>query len=210
MSSPGFDIDQESRGDGASRPFGNSYWLWTGRLLAGEHPGLAGLATMHDRLAALAQAGITLFVDLTSPQDPVPQYMPLHLPLPLTGNKSAIQAPSEASAPPPTKDLGTAQRIQHPITDFGVPSVPGMEAILSDIQTALDQGGKVYLHCRAGIGRTGTVAATWLVSQGMSAQQALDLLAQKWRVVDKYAQEPHSPETKAQRDFVCRWPQMRF
>ena len=61
------------------------------------------------------------------------------------------------------------------------------------------------MHCRAGIGRTGTVAATWLVAQGLSPPQALDLLAEKWRVVDKHAQELHSPETEAQREFVRGW-----
>lgn len=192
MPSPGFDTSEESRGDGAARPFGNSYWLWTGRVLAGEHPGLLGAEALVERLTALADAGITHFVDLTSPHDPVPPYQPL--PLPLSG--------PEAATPQP------AQRLSHPITDFGVPSVEGMQAILNDVQTALDQGGKVYLHCRAGIGRTGTVAATWLVSQGLPPQQALELLAQKWRAVDKHAQEPHSPETEAQREFVRRWPSL--
>lgn len=180
---PVFDIAHESRGDGAARPFGNSYWLWTGHILAGEHPGLAGVEHLPQRLVALAHAGITHFVDLTSAHDPVLPYQPL-------AGKG-----------------GVAQRVNHPITDFGVPSVPGMQAILRDLQAALDQGGKVYLHCRAGIGRTGTVAATWLVSQGLSPEQALALLAQKWRVVDKHAQEPHSPETEAQREFVRRWVQ---
>ncbi len=182
--SPLFDIAQESRGDGAARPFGNSYWLWTGRVLAGEHPGLLGVDALPERMAALANAGITHFVDLTSAHDPVPPYQPLAGP------------------------HGLAQRIHHPITDFGVPSVPGMQAILSDMRTALDQGGRVYLHCRAGIGRTGTVAATWLVAQGLSPGQALELLAQKWCTVDKHAQEPLSPETEAQREFVRRWPSL--
>ena len=179
---PGFAVAHESRGDGVARPFGNCYWLWTGRVLAGEHPGLGGLEAMPERLAALAGVGITHFVDLTSVHDPVPVYQPLPGP------------------------QGAGRRVSHPITDFGVPSVSGMQAILRDIQAALDQGGKVYLHCRAGIGRTGTVAATWLVAQGLSPEQALDLLARKWRVVDKHAQEPHSPETAAQREFVLKWP----
>jgi atypical dual specificity phosphatase len=186
---PGFVIAHEGRGDGAARPFGNSYWLWTGRLLAGEHPGLLGAEAMAERLAALAEAGITHFVDLTSPHDPVQPYQPLPL----------LLSMPEAATPPPV------QRLSHPITDFGVPTVASMQAILNDVHNALDQGGKVYLHCRAGIGRTGTVAATWLVSQGLPPQQALDLLAQKWRVVDKHAQEPHSPETEAQREFVRHW-----
>jgi hypothetical protein len=190
LTASGFVIAHESCGDGAPRPFGNSYWLWTGRVLAGEHPGLLGTEAMAERLAALAEAGITHFVDLTSPHDPVPPYQPL----PLTPS-----GPVAATAPP-------AQRLSHPITDFGVPTVASMQAILNDVQNALDQGGKVYLHCRAGIGRTGTVAATWLVAQGLPPEQALGLLAQKWCAVDKHAQEPHSPETEAQRVFVRHWP----
>ena len=182
LTASGFVIAHESCGDGAPRPFGNSYWLWTGRVLAGEHPGLLGVDALPERLAALANAGITHFIDLTSAHDPVPPYQPL------AGRH------------------GSAQRINHPITDFGVPSVTGMQSILRDMQTALNQGGRVYLHCRAGIGRTGTVAATWLVAQGLPPEQALGLLAQKWCAVDKHAQEPHSPETEAQREFVCRWP----
>jgi protein-tyrosine phosphatase len=81
-----------------------------------------------------------------------------------------------------------------------------MNGILHSIDEALQNGGKVYVHCRAGIGRTGTVAATWLANQGMTSQAALDLLLQKWQAVDKHLEEPHTPETQAQRQFVLAWP----
>jgi protein-tyrosine phosphatase len=71
--------------------------------------------------------------------------------------------------------------------------------------SALESGGKVYVHCRAGIGRTGTVAATWLVSQGLTGEDALQLLSQKWQATDKSANVLHSPETEAQRQFVLAW-----
>ncbi|MFM2210389.1 MAG: hypothetical protein RIQ96_2032 [Pseudomonadota bacterium] len=164
--------------DGAAlrRPLGNSYWLWPGRLLAGEHPGYCGADALPGRLRALADIGIACFVDLSAPGDPVPGYEPL-----------------------------SARRVAHPITDFGVPSVEAMRAIQADIAQALRSGQRVYLHCRAGIGRTGTVAAVWLVEQGLAPDQALDLLRQKWQSVDKHAEEPHSPETEAQRAFVRAW-----
>jgi protein-tyrosine phosphatase len=76
---------------------------------------------------------------------------------------------------------------------------------LNSIQDALSHGGKVYVHCRAGIGRTGTVAATWLVSQGLNGPEALALLQLKWRAMAKSQAEPHSPETQAQREFVLSW-----
>ena len=167
----------DTRGDALPRPHGNTYWLWAGHVLAGEHPGKEGEDLLPERLQLLAQMGITHFIDLTSSNDPLKPYQP----------------------------LGGAVRINHPITDFGVPSTAQMQIILHSIDEALAQGGKVYLHCRAGIGRTGTVAATWLVNRGMNGQAALDLLQQKWQAVDKRLEEPHTPETAAQRQFVLAW-----
>jgi len=168
--------------DGAqcARPFGNCYWLWPGRLLAGEHPGYHGEATLAARVQALRRAGISRFVDLTARGDPVPPYGALL----------------------PAAD---AQRHSHPVTDFGVPDRAGMQAILATIDAAIEGGQGVYLHCRAGIGRTGTVAAIWLIEQGLDAEQALDLLQLKWQAVDKHGSEPHTPETDAQRAFVRAW-----
>ena len=163
-------------GDALWRPWDNTYWLWPAFILAGEHPGDA-LHEGRDNLRRLTDAGITHLIDLTSPEDPICSY--------------------EATS-------GTVC-LRHPIADFGIPSQLEMQAILNSIQDALSHGGKVYVHCRAGIGRTGTVAATWLVSQGLNGHEALALLQRKWRAMAKSQAEPHSPETQAQREFVLSW-----
>ncbi|MEI6550743.1 MAG: dual specificity protein phosphatase family protein [Betaproteobacteria bacterium] len=167
----------DPRGDALPRPHGNTYWLWAGHVLAGEHPAKEGEEQLSEKLQLFALAGITHFIDLTSPADPVKTYQP----------------------------LGGAVRINHPITDFGVPSPLQMQGILQSIQSALSQGGKVYVHCKGGIGRTGTVAATWLTEHGLDDEQALALLLQKWQAMDKRFEEPHTPETQAQRAFVRTW-----
>ena len=167
----------DPQGDALPRPHGNTYWLWAGHVLAGEHPAKEGEEQLSEKLQLFALAGITHFIDLTSPADPVKTYQP----------------------------LGGAVRINHPITDFGVPSPLQMQGILQSIQSALSQGGKVYVHCKGGIGRTGTVAATWLTEQGLDDEQALALLLQKWQAMDKRFEEPHTPETQAQREFVRTW-----
>ena len=167
----------DPQGDALPRPYGNTYWLWAGHVLAGEHPAKEGEEQLSEKLQLFALAGITHFIDLTSPADPVKTYQP----------------------------LGGAVRINHPITDFGVPSPLQMQGILQSIQSALSQGGKVYVHCKGGIGRTGTVAATWLTEQGLDDKQALALLLQKWQAMDKRFEEPHTPETQAQREFVRTW-----
>jgi len=167
----------DPRGDALPRPHGNTYWLWAGRVLAGEHPAKDGDQKLPEKLQLFAQAGITHFIDLTSPADSVKPYQP----------------------------LAGAVRINHSITDFGVPSPIQMQSILQSIQSALDQGGKVYMHCKGGIGRTGTVAATWLTEQGLDDKQALALLLQKWQAMEKRFDEPNTPETEAQREFVSTW-----
>ena len=167
----------ESRGDVMPRPHGNTYWLWAGHILAGEHPAKEGDEHLPEKLQLFALAGITHFIDLTAPADPVKPY----------------------------HALAGAVRINHPIADFGVPSPLQMQGILQSIRSALNQGGKVYVHCKAGIGRTGTVAATWLTEQGLDDKQALALLLQKWQAMDKRFEQPHTPETEGQREFVRTW-----
>jgi hypothetical protein len=173
--------DFDTPGDAEPRPHGNCYWVLPGRLLAGEHPGLLGAQVLPERLAALQAAGITRFIDLTTEADPVPAYEGL----PVQGR--------------------VALREAHPIADFGVPSAQGLRRILHSVRQALASGDILYLHCKAGIGRTGTVAACVMVDHGMSAEQALRVLQRKWQVVDKRHDEPLTPETDAQRAFVMGW-----
>ena len=167
----------EPRGDALPRPYGNTYWLWPGHILAGEHPAKEGAQQLSQRLHALAKVGITHCIDLTS----------------ATEFRETYQVPEGCI------------RLSFPITDFGVPSVLQMQSILQTIHSAVSHGGQVFVHCHAGIGRTGTVSGTWLVEQGLSGDAALALLNQKWQAMAKCKVEPHSPETEAQRQWVRTW-----
>jgi len=86
------------------------------------------------------------------------------------------------------------EEVEHrraPIRDFGTPSVAEMEAILGVLDELLAGGRTVYLHCRGGIGRTGTVLGCYLVRQGQTAEEALASI--------------DGPETDEQRAFVRAW-----
>jgi ADP-ribosylglycohydrolase len=80
-----------------------------------------------------------------------------------------------------------------------------MQRVLERIDDALDDGHVVYLHCRAGIGRSATVAGCWLSRHGRNPQEALEELQRLWQQSAKSGRWPQVPETDEQTDFVRRW-----
>ena len=172
--------DFDTSGDTLPRPFLASYWLLPGRVLAGEHPARHGPERsgeqLAERLQALRRAGITHFIDLSSEHDRLPLYEPVQ-----------------------------ALHLPHPIVDFGIPTQAGMRATLHSIARALDDGGGVYIHCKAGVGRTGTVAGCLLVEHGFAPGEALALLQRKWQVAQQREHSPLTPETDDQRAFIAAW-----
>jgi hypothetical protein len=157
-------------------PIRGSYWVDPGRLLAGEYPGDPDPATASARLGRFADAGVTLFVDLTEPLELEPYG---HL-------------------------LGAGTRHERrPIPDLGTVATRTYREILDLIDGALSGGETVYVHCYGGIGRTGTVVALWLVRHGHVEGDPIAHLAELRRNVP--AAWMPSPQTRAQRRVVHRW-----
>jgi protein-tyrosine phosphatase len=63
-----------------------------------------------------------------------------------------------------------------PIHDLNAPTLGHTLDLLADLQARLASGEHLLVHCAAGIGRTGTLAACILVQQGMSVDDALELV----------------------------------
>ena len=60
-----------------------------------------------------------------------------------------------------------------PIYDREPPTVAQIQMLLKRMEMLLAQGQVLAVHCLAGLGRTGTVLAAWLVREGLTATEAL-------------------------------------
>jgi ADP-ribosyl-[dinitrogen reductase] hydrolase len=164
------------------RPLPNSYWVVPGQLLAGEHPAGRGRRNEPDRnerVGLLLAAGIDCFLDLTEEGE----CQPYHALLP-----------------------ATAAYLRHAIRDRHVPRAGQMRRIQDDIRAALAAGRSVYVHCRAGIGRTGTAAGCFLVEQGHAGDAALRILNELWTAqCARAATWPAIPQTLDQADYIRHW-----
>jgi len=93
-----------------------------------------------------------------------------------------------------------------PIVDHGLPVDSAyMKQIQLALASALDAGRCVYVHCRMGIGRTGTVLGCRLVEQGLTGEAALAELNRAWQQCNRARQWSSIPETREQRQFVAAW-----
>lgn len=56
--------------------------------------------------------------------------------------------------------------------DDDAPTLEALQKGVDFIHSEVEKGGKVYIHCGAGVGRAPTMAAAYLVSTGMAPQEA--------------------------------------
>jgi atypical dual specificity phosphatase len=120
------------------------FWVTPGRLGGMPRPGMIDRLELD--LAGLQRLGVTILVTLEESQTVDP----------------AVLASFGIRA------------IHVPIVDMDVPSVDAAIALTDQLAASMESGDVVALHCRAGMGRTGTMLACQLIAAGETASAALD------------------------------------
>jgi hypothetical protein len=152
----------------------------SGSLLAGEHPTGADDAETLTRLAALRQAGIDCFIDLTE-EGEIPEYRHLLRP--------------------------QDEYLRFEIPDMGVPNQVSVTMdLLLGLRMALGRGRGIYIHCRAGIGRTGLIVGCFLAEEEPSGKSAVKRLNRLWKQSARSLRWPKVPQTLEQIDYIHHWP----
>lgn len=165
-------------------PYLDSYWVLPDRFLAGAYPGDLEAEKARHKIQSLIHTGIQTIVDLTQAED---SYYPYA--------KLLKQEAAEFNV--------ELERLNFPIPDYDIPSIPLTIHILNTIDQQLAADRRVYVHCMGGIGRTGTIVGCFLARHCLSGEEALFEL-QNLRQ-DAASWFRRSPESDLQIEFVRRW-----
>jgi atypical dual specificity phosphatase len=93
------------------------------------------------------------------------------------------------------------RQLRIPTVDFTHPTLADVEKAVEFIENQRRNGGKVYVHCKAGRGRSATVVACWLIAaKGLNRQQAQRLLSERRPHVN-----PRIGDRPVVKEFESRW-----
>jgi ADP-ribosylglycohydrolase/protein-tyrosine phosphatase len=150
-------------------------------LVAGQYPGSRGRITHTLKMAGIVNLEIDTIINLME-LDELERFTPYQKAL-----KHVIQN----------------LKIHHlPIRDMDIPDDQTLQRILDTMENDIENAKRVYVHCWGGHGRTGTVIGSWLVKEGMNAEEALDKI-KKQRLLTSFGDAP-SPQTPEQIDVIKR------
>lgn len=165
-----------------------TWWIDEHKVLAGCFPGESGHGCAA-RINALLDCGVRVFVNLQEPEEV---------------NRNGHKFPNYARILEECRGERSAKVENFPIVDMSIPSVEVMAAIVERLRRAAAAGELPYVHCWGGNGRTGTVAACYLVSKGMSADEAFAEIKRQRRNNPTFSYK-HAPQTAEQKQFVRDW-----
>jgi protein-tyrosine phosphatase len=88
----------------------------------------------------------------------------------------------------------SARALWRPVPDLHMPASDQADVLLAELRQRLEMGDRLLIHCGAGLGRAGTVAAALLITMGSSVTDALAVVAS--------SRPAAGPQTAEQRDFL--------
>jgi protein-tyrosine phosphatase len=158
-------------------PIRNSYKV-DERIYAGEYPATANEKLGRRDIDRFIRFGITHFIDLTESGELLPYTQWLHK---------------------------EQTHIRFAIRDCGVPTTEKTAQLIKTITTILkEKENRIYIHCRGGIGRTGTIAACYYATFLKEHHPVIDLLTRQYSHCPKSAYRS-SPETLEQKRFIMQY-----
>lgn len=92
------------------------------------------------------------------------------------------------------------EAIHIPLPDMTAPGIEQIRRFVRRLDNLVKTGHKVAVHCGAGLGRTGTMLACYLVFTGLSAEDALKEIRLR---------RPGSVESRNQENAVRAWEEYR-
>ena len=156
----------------------NLYWVdgpWPGKLALAARP--RGGDWLEDEIDGWERAGISTVLSLLTPEE-----------------EKDLDVRNESRL---TRAQGM-KFISFPIPDRQVPgSQSEVAAVLEKLDGDLSSGKNVVVHCRQGIGRTGLIAASLLVTKGLNTEAAIGRV--------RTARGTGIPETTEQRNWIDQY-----
>ena len=161
-----------------NRPLNQSYEVHgNGIIYAGEYPGDKNVEFAKHKIEQMYHFGIRHFIDLTEEGELRPYN---HL------------LPNDTTY------------TRFPVVDCGAPkNIESVRRLLLRIEELKKMEGYVYVHCRGGVGRTGTIVACYLSQnwKELELNHTLEVLRRNFSEMPKSAYR-ETPGTKEQIDFI--------
>ena len=118
------------------------------------------------------------------------------------GVGAVVNTCEEYAGPVKAYQAAGIQQLRVPTVDFTHPSLESVERAVAFMQQHVAEGKRIYVHCKAGRARSGTVVLCYLIAaRDMTPDQAQQLILQ---------QRPHANPRLAQLTVVQQfWDQHR-
>ncbi len=88
------------------------------------------------------------------------------------GVRGVVNTCREYRGPLPAYEAAGIKQLHIPTIDYQTPALADIRRAVEFIESHVAQGERTYIHCKAGRGRSAAVAMGWLMTQGMTPEEA--------------------------------------